>query len=168
MEDVDKGKEQLINELEQLRRRLEALEASEARYRALVENAHEIIIVAQDNMSKYSNPRAVEITGYSLKELTSRPFMEFIHPDDRQMAMENYSRRLKGDVSTPIEPVRILDKNGNVRWMEFSWSAFVWEGRPALLYFVSDVTEWKKMEQALKEGEAKYRELAESITDAFF
>jgi PAS domain S-box-containing protein len=52
--------------------------------------------------------------------------------------------------------------------MEFSWSAFVWEGRPALLYFVSDVTEWKKMEQALKESEAKYKELAESITDVFF
>ncbi len=146
----------------------EALQASEVRYRELVENANEIIVVIQDNVSKYSNPKAVEITGYSQEELTSKPFLEFVHPDDRQIAVENYSMRLKGDWSNHGKPLRILGKNGNVRWVEFSDSAFTWEGKPALLYMVNDVTQWREMEETLKQSESRYRELAESITDVFF
>ncbi|MCJ7516137.1 MAG: PAS domain S-box protein, partial [Dehalococcoidia bacterium] len=168
MRDADKDTGQLIDELYQLRQRIAELEASEAKYRALADKANEIIVVIQDGVSKFSNPKASEITGYSQEELTSRPFMEFIHPDDRSMALENYSRRLSGDKSTPVAPIRILDKRGNVKWIEFSWSTLTWEGRPALLYLINDVTEWKKMEEALGESEAKYRELAESITDVFF
>jgi PAS domain S-box-containing protein len=182
MKDVERTKEHLIEELEQLRRQVtqlsaseaerkrieEELRLSEAKYQALVENANEIIVVIQDNMSKYSNPKAVEITGYSKEELTSRPFLEFVHPDDYQVAIDNYSMRLKGDWSTPGKPVRIVCKDGSVRWVEFSDSQFSWEGKPAVMYLVNDVTEWKQMEKALGESEAKYRELAESITDVFF
>jgi len=182
MKDVDKGTGQLVREIEQLRHKIAELEASEterrniqeqlqlseSKYRALVDNANEIIVVVQDNMSKFSNRRAVEITGYSEEELTSRPFVEFVHLDDRKTVLENYSKRLSGDKSTPMLPVRILDKSGNVKWIEFSWSQLIWEGRPALMYLVNDVTEWKKMEQTLVASEAKYRDLAESITDVFF
>jgi PAS domain S-box-containing protein len=182
MKDADKDIGQLIDELAQLRQRIAELEASEAerkrveevlrisgaKYRALIDNANEIIVVVQDNISKFSNLKAVEVTGYSQEELTSRPFVEFIHPDDRQIAIENYSRRLIGDESTHVAPVRILDKLGKVRWMDFSWSTLTWEGRPALLYLINDITEWKKVEEALAESEAKYRELTESITDIFF
>jgi len=168
MRDGDKIEEQLADELTLMRQRIADLEATEAKYRALVDKANEIIVVIQDDVSKFSNPKASEITGYSQEELTSRPFVEFIHPDDRAIALENYSRRLSGDKSTPVAPVRILDKRGNIKWIEFSWSALPWEGKPALLYLINDVTEWKKMEVALGESEAKYRELAESITDVFF
>jgi PAS domain S-box-containing protein len=182
MKDVAKEPEQLDEEIARLRLQISELQASEAKrrnveeelrsseakYRALVDNANEIIVVIQDNMSKFSNLKAVEITGYSQEELTSRPFVEFIHPDDRKTALENYSRRLGGDKSAPILPLRILDKCGNVKWTEYSWSQLIWEGRPALLYLINDITEWKKMEEALRESEAKYRELAESITDVFF
>ncbi|UCH50435.1 MAG: PAS domain S-box protein, partial [Chloroflexota bacterium] len=146
----------------------EELQVSEARYRAVLENANEVIVVVQDNMSKYSNPKAAELTGYSQKELTSRPFIDFVHPDDHQIAVENYSMRMKGDWSTPGKPVRILGKDGSVRWMEFSDSEITWEGRPAILFLVSDVTEYKNTEEALRQSESRYRELAESITDIFF
>jgi PAS domain S-box-containing protein len=156
-----------IRDITDRKRMEEELLISEAKYRALVENANEIIVVIQDNISKYSNPKSVEITGYSKEELTSRPFLDFVHPDDRQIAMENYSLRLKGDWSTRATPVRIICKDGNIRWLEFSDSQFMWEGKPALLYLVNDITEQKKIEGALKQSEAKYRELAESITDIF-
>jgi PAS domain S-box-containing protein len=168
MKEADKDKEQFITELEQLHQRIAVLEASEARYRAILDNANEIIVVIQDNVSKYSNPKSAKLTGYSQEELTSIPFSEFVHPDDRQIAMENYSMRLKGDWATPGRPVRIICKGGDVRWVEFSDSEVTWEGKPAILYLASDVTEWKNMEQALKESETKYKELAESITDIFF
>jgi signal transduction histidine kinase len=54
------------------------LQTSEKKYRVLVENANEAIIVTQDGLLKYVNPKTVEIAGYSKEELTSRPFVEFI------------------------------------------------------------------------------------------
>jgi len=57
----------------------EALRASEAKYRLLVENAAEAIVVAQEGMLTFVNRMAGELTGYSEQELTSRPFLEFVH-----------------------------------------------------------------------------------------
>jgi PAS domain S-box-containing protein len=182
MSDADKGKEQLIHEVERLRQQIaqlqasetqrkrleEELQLSEAKYRALVDNANEIIVVVQDNMSKFSNRKAAEVTGYSVEELTSRPFADFIHPDDLQKSLENYAKRLSGEESTPLSLMRIITKSGDIKWIEFSWSKFIWEGKPALLYLINDITERKKMESALIESESRYRELAESVTDVFF
>jgi PAS domain S-box-containing protein len=182
MRDADKNVEQLINELSQLRARIAELEASEtervraeeelqvseARYRTLVDNANEIVVVVQDGICKFGNPKTFEVTGYSLEELTSEPFLKFIHPDDRQRASENYALRLRGEGSIPVSPTRILTKYGDVKWIEFSWSNITWEGRPALLYLINDITDLKKIEESLAESEAKYKDLAESITDVFF
>lgn len=60
----------------------EALRESEEKYRLVVENAKEAIFVAQDRMLKFVNRATEEMGGYSREELTSRPFADFIHPDD--------------------------------------------------------------------------------------
>ena len=61
-----------------------------------MENANEAILVAQDGMLKFANPKAAEITGYSEDELVSIPFAELIHPDDREMVLERHLKRLMG------------------------------------------------------------------------
>jgi two-component system cell cycle sensor histidine kinase/response regulator CckA len=119
----------------------ESLRESEEKYRLLVENASEAIIVAQDEVLKFLNPAATELTGYSQKELADSPFTHFIHPDDRQMVMERYQRRLQGEALPSVYPFRIIDKSGNLRWVEISAVRVNWEGRPATLSFLSDVTE---------------------------
>ena len=52
--------------------------------RPLLDNANEGITVVQDGMIRLANPGLLILTGYSEHELTSRPFTDFIHPDDRQ------------------------------------------------------------------------------------
>ena len=90
----------------------EALHTSEARYRLLVENANEAILVVQDGILKFVNRMTVGIIGYSEQELTSRPFPEFIHPDDRDMVVERHLRRLKGNVSQPRYAFRLVTRDG--------------------------------------------------------
>ena len=129
----------------------EALRESEEKYRTLVENAAEAILVAQDGMLKFVNRIASEMTGYSEQELHSSPFLEFVHPDDRDMVGERYLRRLKGDMTLSRYAFRLINKDGSIKWVEIDAVLVAWEGKPATLNFLSDITERKKAEKKLGE-----------------
>lgn len=131
----------------------EALRESEEKYRLLVENSHEAILVAKDGMLRFVNSRAIELSGYSEEELKSRPFVDFIHPDDREMVIQNHLKRLRGESLPPVYPFRIVRKDGNTRWVEISAVLISWEGGPAALNFLSDITEKRQMEEELQKAD---------------
>jgi PAS domain S-box-containing protein len=144
----------------------EMLHQSEKRYRTLVEKANEAIYVAQDGMLKFVNPAGLEIAGYSEQEITSKPFIEFIQPDDRAMVGERYLERLRGEGFESRYAFRLITKNGDIRWLELGAALINFEGRPATLNFVTDITERKRAEDALKKNSEelikKNQELEES------
>jgi len=137
----------------------DALRKSEEKYRHLIEHSDEGIVVVQDGMPKLVNHRAVEFTGYPEQELLSMPFTTFIHPDDRAMVMERYQKRLKGEEFLSRYAFRLSPKDGSTRWVEISVSAIDWEGLPATLNFLTDITERKRAEDALVESETKYHSI---------
>jgi PAS domain S-box-containing protein len=143
----------------------EALKASEEKYRLLFENANESIVVAQDGKIKFLNPKFLKVMGYSETELVSKPFVEFIHPDDKELVVNNYLRRINDEYATKLYNFRIINKNGNTKWLEISAVLITWEGKPATLNFLTDITDRKLAGEALKESEAKYRLLVEGQTD---
>ena len=155
------GYQGTIRDITERKKEEAVLRESEEKYRLVVENANEAILVAQDGMLKFCNPKAVELTGYSKEELTSRTFVEFIHPDDLEMVVERHHKRLKGEELPHICPFRVIDKGGNTVWVEINAVQITWEGRPATLDFLSDVTERKRAEDALRESEDRFRTLAE-------
>ncbi len=134
------------------RRRAELiLRDNELKYRALVENTNEAIIVIQDGMIKFLNPRTMELTGYSETELMSRPFQDFIHPDDQEMVLDHHLGILKAVKPPQVPAFRIVDREGEIRWLESSTVVVTWHGRPgsAILHFLNDITERKRMEEEL-------------------
>ncbi|MCL5999482.1 MAG: PAS domain S-box protein, partial [Chloroflexi bacterium] len=139
----------------------EALRTSEERYRSVVENAVEAIVVVQDRVFKYANPQAEELTGFSAEELATKPFIDLIHPDDLQMVLERHLRRLTDVIEYSVYPFRIIDRAGNVKWVEVRATAINWQGEPATLNLLSDITERKRVEEALRESEAQFRALIE-------
>lgn len=116
------------------------LERSEERYRLLFENATEPIGVAQDGKLVFFNRAAIEATGYPADEIRAIPFAELIHPDDRALVMERHELRLKGEDAPNAYVIRTVRKNGDIRHMNVSGVSIRWEGRPATLNFLSDVT----------------------------
>lgn len=139
------GASQDITERKKL---LEEIKKSEEKYRTVVENAGEIILIAQDEMIKYANKRAEEVSGYSIEEILSKPFIEFIHPDDREMALEYYRKVVNREIKKKSNyPLRIIDKQGNIKWLEINAVPIEWEGKPAGLNFIRDITELKKGEE---------------------
>jgi len=125
-----------------------ALRDSEEKYRILVENAQETIYVAQDGMLQFANERSMELTGYPVEDLTERPFEAFIHPEDRDMVMERHYKRMQGMETVPSYSFRIITRSGRLRWVKLKTVAIEWEGRPATLNFVSDITERKEAQEA--------------------
>jgi PAS domain S-box-containing protein len=143
-----------------------ALQASEDKYRLLLENANEGIVVAQDGMLRYFNPKVREITGYSNQELAIKPFLDLIYPDDRAMAIERHMKRLEGGPPLTTYLLRIITKQGDMRWLEVNGVRISWESRAASLNFVNDITEKRIAEEALKESEEQYRGLFEKSPNA--
>jgi PAS domain S-box-containing protein len=150
------------------RRAEQALRESEEKYRALVERAHEGIIVAQDGMHRFVNPAVIQIWGYSEEELLSRPFADFMHPVDGEMVLLRQLGRAKGEKPPGRYAFRILTKDGETKWVEIDAAEISWQGKPAALVLMSDVTERKQAEEALKQSEEWYRSIVEESFDGIF
>jgi two-component system NtrC family sensor kinase len=151
------------------RRKVEqALQKSEERYRTLAENAGEAIFVVQDGVVKFINPKGVELSGYSGEELASRPFAKFIYPDDIPMVADRYLKRLRGELVPQTYDFRIIRKDGDIRWGELNAVPISWEDRPAVLCFMSDITERKQAVEGLRQSEERYRTILEEMEDAYF
>ena len=125
----------------------QALRDSEEKYRLVVENAREAIFVAQDGVMKFANLRTTGMIGYQQKDLSSKPFSDFIHPDDREFVIERHLRRLRGEIFEAGYPFRVVRSDGQVLWVEIQAVLIEWEGRPATLNFITDITERRHSEE---------------------
>jgi PAS domain S-box-containing protein len=141
----------------------ESLRKSEEKYRLVVEYANEGILITQDNYIRYVNPKAVKIWGHSKEKLTSLPFIDFIHPDDREMVMERHLKRIKGDSVPHYYFCRIVDTEGNTKWLEINSVLISWMGRPATLSFFNNITERKKAEEKLRLLESAIQQAGDSV-----
>ena len=130
-----------------------ALKASEEKYRLLFENASDAIFVAQDEVIKFPNPQLSLLMGYSSEEFTGVPFRNFIHPEDADMVVERHRKRLQGYDMPTTYSFRAITKSGEIKWVEVSKVLITWEGRPATLSFLRDITQQKKMEAQLLQAQ---------------
>ncbi len=129
----------------------EALRASEEKYRLVVENTIDGVFIAQDGVMKFANPVVSAITGYGPEELARVPFSQIMHPEDRERAMDVHRKRLAGEELAAAYTFRVIAKGGEQKWVEVGGTSITWEGRPATLSFVRDITERKNLESQLRE-----------------
>jgi len=156
----------IAHDITERKRTEQALRESENRYETVVENAGEGIVVVQDERLQYFNPYVENVFGLTREEMALRPFIEFVHPEDREQVMDIHRRRFRGEEVPLFYELRVIDEYGNTRWVENNGILIEWNGRPATLNFLRDITEQKKTRVALLESEEKYRQLFETETDA--
>jgi two-component system NtrC family sensor kinase len=106
-------------------------------------------------------------TGYTADELIGKDSLAIVAPEDRETVKENTIKMLKGKLISPYQ-FRVIHKDGSIVWIMATVKSIQYHGRRATLGSYMEVTERKQLEEALKEREEKYRELADSITDVFF
>lgn len=159
-EDLEQKIRKLEEEAAEGRRAIAELSESEERYRLLVENANEAILVIQDAAVKFVNSRAIASFGYSEEEFRSISILDLVHPEDRGLVTERYLQKIGGDPTPTRYIYRTIHKNGEIQWIENSSVMIRWEGRPATLNLVTNISDRKRMEEALIESERRYRELS--------
>jgi PAS domain S-box-containing protein len=136
-----------ITEIKEAEKKLRDLEE---KYHLVVENVNEAILVVQDGKITIGNAQAKKIFGYPFEEFISRPLVEIIYPDHRGMMAEGRQKGLPGEKACSRCSLKIFDREGRVRWLEINPLWITWEGRPASLNFVRDVTERKQADEALR------------------
>ncbi|MFC1883248.1 PAS domain S-box protein [Thermodesulfobacteriota bacterium] len=128
----------------------EALRENEEKYRLLVENANDGIYITQDGIIKFPNPKVIEFTGYSEEELASMKFLDLIHPEDKEtIAARQQQKDVEKDLLSNIYSFKLINREKNSIWVELNTVPIAWEGRPATLNFLRDITPQKKMEAQL-------------------
>lgn len=138
-----------------------ALGESEAKYRTVVENVSEGILVTAAGRIVYLNSAALALTGVSEQEALANPFTAFLHPEDRELVLGNHMRRLRGEPVANRYQFRVVHVSGAVRWVELGGVVVEWQGAPATLNFLTDVTQRKLAEEELQKALARERELSD-------
>jgi PAS domain S-box-containing protein len=128
--------------------RTRALVESEAGYRRVLDNAHDAIFVTQEGAIRYANPRCSEIFGLPSTDLIGASSIGAVHPDDREQVLGVRRRLLAGERVQPYE-ARFMRRDGAVVWGEIFGVRIEWNGAPAVLVFVKNITERKRLEDEL-------------------
>jgi PAS domain S-box-containing protein len=140
-----------------------SLRESEAKYRTVVEQSLQGIVIAQGPPIRlvFANPAMAKILGYTPDELTSLSPKEtegLVHPEDRAVFFGCFSDRLQGKPAPPRYEIRGICKDGETHWLDFSANRIEYHGQPAVQATFVDITEHKKAEEALRESEARLKD----------
>ncbi len=140
------------------------LKDSEEMFRKLAEKSLVGIYLIQDGVFRYVNPKMAELWGYGVEELIGRSPLEFIHPEDREIVRRNLERRVRGEIESINYRLRMIRKDGEVRYNEVFGTRIMYKGKPAVIGTLIDITEQEKNKKRLEE----YKRFYENAQDLFF
>jgi diguanylate cyclase (GGDEF)-like protein/PAS domain S-box-containing protein len=132
------------------KRAAEALRESEGRFRTLAETAPSAIFIYQGAGFIYANASMAALTGYAREELGSMNLWDMVHPDYKDLIRGRGLARLRGDEAPTGYQFKIVRKDGEERWVDFSAAVIDVGGRPAVLGTAFDITKRKEAEEQIK------------------
>jgi PAS domain S-box-containing protein len=134
-------------------------------FQSLTENSFAAAFVVQNGKFRYINTSAVAYAGYTAEDLIGKDSDIIVHPDDRAMVKEKAREMLQGRDPAPFG-FRMVTKKGTIRSILQIVSPIQYDGKQALLGNAIDVTQRKKVEEALRESERRLADIIDFLPDA--
>ncbi len=122
---------------------------SELLYRSLVEKARAGIAIIQDEKIKFVNPSLCRIIGYKKNELIGSNFINYLRQQDKEKIKALYHQRLAGERMPSHYELQLPHKDGRLIYVEIDSSIFEYQGAPAKLAVVYDITTRQRAEEEL-------------------
>ena len=159
-----------LMDITERKRILDALQASEERYRRLLSSVtdyvYSVAIAEGRTTSTSHGAGCLAVTGYSPEDHIADPFLWFtmVYPDDRSLVTDEADKRMRGESTKPLEH-RIIHKNGSIRWVrntivprhDVNGNLIGYDG------LVEDITERKTIEEEVRASESRYRTMIETF-----
>ena len=144
-----------------------AARRAEAQIRQIVEGAQQAAVVHVGRQIVYSNPALAALMGYaSLEEMRTKGVdVDHTHPDDRAMVHARMAARIAGDGAPEHYEFRALRTDGSMIWLECFASRVTWNGQPASLAWLLDITDRKRTEEALRQSEQHFAAVFQASPD---
>ncbi|MFX0071934.1 MAG: PAS domain-containing protein, partial [Candidatus Hermodarchaeota archaeon] len=169
--DLD-GKKKVIlisRNITEKRHTQQKLRESEENFRTIIEDSQLAITILQDDIVKYTNQRMADLFGYDREEMlnwTPKEYAKTVAEDSLEVVMEQAKKKQMGEPDIILQyPIHSVKKSGEKFWVDNISNTIMYNGRPADLVTLTDITEKLDSEKKLKESEEKFRSLVETTTD---
>jgi PAS domain S-box-containing protein len=137
-----------------------ALLESEERYRIAIEHSNDGVVITRGNEHLYVNRRYVEMFGYeSAEELIGKPLSATVHFDDIDRVTDISCRRMRGEPAPLTYEFKGRRKDGGTLYAEVSVARIMFQGKPASLAYMRDITQRRQAEEAMLRIRREYEQL---------
>jgi signal transduction histidine kinase/CheY-like chemotaxis protein len=174
MQPEEKSRQQLMEELDEMKRKLVELDSSGIhqfdsakggeeelfKYTQIIERSGEAILVFQDGYVKFAGGACLDVTGSSPEAwLVSGSIVERIHPADLETFEEFQSSWMQRGAREHRRDFRIICGDNNIRWVSIDSSVITWEGKAASLFLLTGASDRKNLEESLTKCESDLKDL---------
>ncbi|MFC1893220.1 PAS domain S-box protein [Chloroflexota bacterium] len=143
----------------------ERMQQSEQKYHSLVDRSNDGIILIQNGFIKFANPKTIKIIGVSMDDALGKPFIDFLSSESSAAVVDLYQKRMSGERMPDRYEIEFVRRDGRRMTLEVSGSIVEYEGKPADMAVIRDVTKDRRTQAKILESERRYRLLADNTTD---
>ena len=132
---------------------LEALRESEEKYRNVVENSNDAIIIHRDGIIVFANTKAMELTGYTQVEFLGNSVLDYVTDESRSMIIKYMTDRISGFGAPEIYSIEVVASDESTIPVEVNVSQIQYEGQQAYLVIFHDLSERQELEDQLRQAQ---------------